>query len=322
MRGHKGEAMQRRFWAASLVVALAAFSLTFVGCGQLNMLKAKKAYKEANTLYQQQDWKRAAERYEEVVANDDTLTGVYFFLGNSYDNLYKPSRKGEAQNDEYLTKAVEAYKKGVQVEQDKLLKTRCLQYLVNAYGPDKLNDPSQAEPLLNEMIKIDPKETANYVILGRMYEDAGQYDLAEQTLVRAKEANPTDSNVYQQLASYYNRQGEFEKTMQSLNEGASKDPNNPVGYYTIAQYYWEKAYRDFRLKKEEKLNYINLGLEAADKALSIQPDYMDAIKSKELLYRAQALNISDQGKIQQLLSDARVLSDKYNELRKKKAGGL
>ena len=140
--------MQRRFWAASLVVALAAFSLSLAGCGQLNKLKAKKAYKEANMLYQQQDYKRAAERYEEVAANDDTLTGVYFFLGNSYDNLYKPSRKGEAQNDAYLTKAVQAYKKGVEVEKDKTLKTRCLQYLVAAYGTDKLNDPAQAEPLL------------------------------------------------------------------------------------------------------------------------------------------------------------------------------
>jgi tetratricopeptide (TPR) repeat protein len=314
--------MQRRFWAASMVVALAAFSLTFVGCGQINKLKAKKAYKEANALYQQQDYKRAAERYEEVVANDDTLMGVYFFLGNSYDNLFKPSRKGEAQNDAYLTKAVEAYKKGVQVEQDKTLKTRCLQYLVAAYGPDKVNDPSQAEPLLNEMIKLDPKETANYVMLSRMYEDAGQYDLAEQTLLRAKEANPTDSGVYQQLASYYNRQGEFDKTMASLNEGAAKDPKNPVGYYTIAAYYWEKAYRDFRLKKDEKLSYINLGVEAADKALAIQPDYMDAIKSKELLFRAEALNIADPAKQQQLLKDAGVLSDRYNELKKKKAGGL
>jgi predicted Zn-dependent protease len=307
--------MQRRFWAASLVVALAAFSLSLAGCGQINKLKAKKAYKEANMLYQQQDYKRAAERYEEVAANDDTLTGVYFFLGNSYDNLFKPSRKGEAQNDAYLQKAVQAYKKGVEVEKDKTLKTRCLQYLVAAYGPDKLNDPSQAEPLLLEMIKVDPKETANYVILARMYEDAGQYDAAEQTLLN-------DAGVYQQLASYYNRQGEFDKTMAALNEGAQKDPKNPVGYYTIAQYYWEKAYRDFRLKKEDKLNYINLGLEAADKALAIQPDYMDAIKSKELLYRAEALNISDAGKQQQLLKDAGALSEKYNELKKKKAGGL
>ena len=67
---------------------------------------------------------------------------------------------------------------GAQVENDRTLKTRCLQYLVAAYGPDKLNDPSQAEPLLNEMIKIEPTETSNYVILSKMYEDAGQYDQA------------------------------------------------------------------------------------------------------------------------------------------------
>jgi tetratricopeptide (TPR) repeat protein len=314
--------MQRRFWAASLVVALAAFSLSLAGCGQVGKLKAKKAFKEANMLYQQQDYKRAAERYEEVVANDDTLSGAYFFLGNSYDNLFKPSRKGEAQNDAYLTKAVDAYKKGIGVETDKTLKTRCLQYLVAAYGPDKLADPSQAEPLLNEMIKIDPKDTANYVFLANLYVDAGQYELAEQTLTRAKEANPNDLNIYQRLADFYNKNGDFEKTMAALNEGAQKEPNNPVGYYTIAAYYWEKAYRDFRLKKDEKLKYIDLGLAAADKALQLQPDYMDALKSKELLFRAEALNVSDQGKIQQLLKDAGTLSDRYNELKKKKAGGL
>jgi len=314
--------MQRRFWAASLIVALAAFSLTFVGCGQVNKLKAKKAFKEANMLYQQQDYKRAAERYEEVVANDDTLSGSYFFLGNSYDNLFKPSRKGEAQNDAYLTKAVDAYKKGVQTETDKTLKTRCLQYLVAAYGPDKLNDPSQAEPLLNEMIKIDPKDTANYVFLANLYSDAGQYELAEQTLTRAKDANPTDLNIYQRLADFYNKNGDFEKTMAALNEGATKEPNNPVGYYTIAAYYWEKAYRDFRLKTEDKLKYIDLGLQAADKALQLQPDYMDAIKSKELLFRAEALNVKDPGKQAQLIKDAGALSEKYNELKKKKAGGL
>ncbi len=88
--------MQRRFKAASLVVVLAAFSLTLAGCGQLNMLKARKAFKEANVLYQQQDYKRAAEKYEEVVGNDPIADTAYFFLANSYDNLYKPSRKGEA----------------------------------------------------------------------------------------------------------------------------------------------------------------------------------------------------------------------------------
>jgi tetratricopeptide (TPR) repeat protein len=314
--------MQRRFWAASLVVALAAVSLTFVGCGQVNKLKAKKAFKEANTLYQQQDWKRASGKYEEAAANDPTLSGVYFFLGNSYDNLYKPSRKGEQQNDEYLTKAVAAYKKGAEVETDKTLKTRCLQYLVAAYGPDKLNDPSQAEPLLNEMIKIDPKDTANYRMLARMYEDAGNYDEAEQTLLRLKEANPNDTAVYQELANYYNRQGEFDKTVGALQEMAQKDPNNAEAWYTISTYYWEKAYRDFRLKDTEKLNYINEGKKAVDRALQIKPDHIDAMVYKNLLLRSEALVTKDPARQQALLKEADQLRDKSQQLKKKKAGGL
>jgi len=313
--------MQSRFKAASLVVVLAAFSLTLVGCAQLNKLKAKKAFKEANTLYQQQDFKRAADRYEEVVANDPELTAAYFFLANSYDNLYKPSRKGEAAIDAFLKKAVENYKKSAGVEKDKVLKTRSLQYLVAAYGPDKLDDPSQAEPLLQEMIQIDPADPSNYAILSKMYEDAGQYELAEQTLLKAKQAIPKDPTSYTQLAAFYNRQGEFEKTMEALSERTAKEPSNPEGFYTIAAYYWEKAYRDFRLKDAEKLNYIALGMEAADQALSLSPEYLDAINRKELLIRAKALVVKDPAQQKALLDDAKKLRDQYNEIKLRKAGG-
>jgi tetratricopeptide (TPR) repeat protein len=313
--------MQSRFKAASLVVVLAAFSLTLVGCAQLNKLKAKKAFKEANTLYQQQDFKRAADRYEEVVANDPELTAAYFFLANSYDNLYKPSRKGEAAIDAFLKKAVENYKKSAGVEKDKVLKTRSLQYLVAAYGPDKLDDPSQAEPLLQEMIQIDPADPSNYAILSKMYEDAGQYELAEQTLLKAKQAIPKDPTSYTQLAAFYNRQGEFEKTMEALSERTAKEPSNPEGFYTIAAYYWEKAYRDFRLKDAEKLNYIALGMEAADQALSLSPEYLDAINRKELLIRAKALVVKDPAQQKALLDDAKKLREQYNEIKQRKAGG-
>lgn len=313
--------MQRRFWSVSLVVGLVAVSLALVGCGQVNKLKAKKAFKEGNQLYQQQDYRRAAEKYEEVVANDPGITAAFFFLGNSYDNLYKPSRKGEAQNDEYLTKAVEAYKTGAKVETDKILKTRSLQYLVAAYGPDKLNDPAQAEPLLQEMIKIDPTEANNYAILSRLYEDAGQYESAEQVLVQAKDANPNNSNVYLQLAAYYNRQGEFEKTMSALQERAAKEPTNPEAYYTMSTYYWEKAFRDFRLKDEDKLRYIDEGLKAADKALELKSDYVDALTYKNLLLRAQALVVKDPARQAALIKEADKLRDQAMDLRKKKAGG-
>jgi len=313
--------MQRRFKSASLVVVLAAFSLTLIGCSQFGVLKGRKAFKDANLLYAQQDYKRAAEKYEETVSNDPTLSAAYFYLANSYDNLYKPSRKGEAQNDEFLKKAIANYRKCADVEKDPLLRKRSLEYLVNAYGPDKLSDPAQAVPILEEMIKLEPTEPSNYFYLSKMYEDAGQYEQAEQQLLKAKEMKPADSNTYMQLAGFYNRQGEFEKTMQALQERADKEPTNPEAFYTIASYYWEKAYRDFRLKDADKLKYIDLGLQASDKALQLKPDYPEALTYKNLLLRSEALVIKDPAKQQELIREADKLRDRAIDLRKQKAGG-
>lgn len=313
--------MQSRFTAASLVVVLAAFSVALAGCTQLGVLKARKAFKEANVLYQQQDYKRAADKYEIVIANDPTMSSAFFYLANSYDNLYKPSRKGEAQNDEYLKKAIEGYRKCADKETDPKLKDLALKYLVAAYGPDKANDPAQAVSIIEEMIKIDPTDVANYFVLSKMYEDAGNLEVAEQELLKAKEMRPNDSNTYMQLAGFYNRQGDFEKTMQALQERADKEPTNPEAYYTISSYYWEKAYRDFRLKDPEKLKYIELGIAASDKALQLKPDYSEALTYKNLLLRSKALVVKDPAQQQALIKEADQLRDRAIELRKKKAGG-
>jgi tetratricopeptide (TPR) repeat protein len=313
--------MQRRFKAAALIFVLAAFSSTLVGCSQLGVLRARKAIKEAHVLYQQQDYKKAAERYEEAVANDPTLSAAYFYLGNSYDQLFKPSRKGEAQNDEYLKKAIDNYRKCADMEKDPLLRKRSLEYLVNAYGPDKLGDPGQAVPIIEEMIKLEPTEPTNYFMLATMYENGGNYEVAEQQLLKAKEMRPSSADVYMQLAGFYNRLGEFEKTMQALDDRASKEPTNPEAFHTIAAYYWEKAYRDFRLKDAEKMKYIELGLSAEDKALQLKPDYVDALTYKNLLLRSKALVVKNPAEQQALLAEANRLRDLGIELRKKKAGG-
>ncbi len=90
----------------ALVVGLC---MTAAGCGKYSVgnLKGVKAFKDANAAYQAKDYKKAVERYEAVVGNDaalrttPTLNTAYFFLANSYDKLYKPGKKGDAQNDAY-----------------------------------------------------------------------------------------------------------------------------------------------------------------------------------------------------------------------------
>ena len=247
---------------------------------------------------------------------------VFFFLGNSYDNVYRPTRKGEATNDAYLEKAIANYKLASQkITGDPKMRTLALQYLVAAYGPEKLNDPTQAEPVVKAMIDLEPNEPTNYFVLARIYADSGEYELAEQTYLKAKQVRPNDPAVYMQLAGFYNSQGDFEKTIEAVNERTKVEPNNPEAYQTLATYYWDKAYRDFRLSDKEKMQYVQSGIEAVDRALAIKSDYMEAVAYKNLLLRLQANLSKDPAEQQRLLKEADQLRDRATELRKQKAAG-
>lgn len=312
-----------RTWSkAASPILVAALAVSMGGCRQFGYLKAQKAWKEANALYQQQEYKRAADKYEEAILANPDLNDAYFFLGNSYDNLYKPSRRGEKENDQNLDKAVSNYKLAAERSADPKMKRLALEYLVASYGADKLNDPTQAIPVVEQMIKLEPNEASNYFALAKIYEDMGEYEKAEQELVKARDVRPNDANVYTQLAGFYNRQGRFDKTMEALTERSRREPNNPEAFYFIATFYWEKAYRDFTLKEPEKKDFVTRGLEAIDKAIALKPDYMEALTYKNLLLRSQALLEKDPKVQQALLKEAEQLQNKALQLRKQKVAGV
>jgi tetratricopeptide (TPR) repeat protein len=308
--------------ATWLAVALVAgLGMAAAGCSQVNMLKARMALKDAHTAYQQQDYRGAIGKYEEAIAADATQTEAYFYLGNSYDNLYRPTRRGEATNDELINNAVANYKKAVELEQRPELKKLALQYLANAYGADKLNDPAQSEPVVQQLIDLDPADPLNYFALARIYEDSGDYERAEQTLVKARDSRPTEPTVYTTLAAFYNRQGNFDGAIQALQSRAEREPNNPEAFYTIATYYWEKAYRDFSLSDPEKVKHVQSGLTAIDKAISLNNQYMEALVYKNLLLRVQANLEKNPARQQALLREAEQLSNRAEEIRKANATG-
>lgn len=311
-------ARQRRWAAIALVLGL---GLSVAGCAYVNEIRAKKASRDAHELYSKNDWRAAAEKYAEAIELNPDSGDLYFYLGNSYDNLYRPTRRGEPNNDAYLEKAIANYKLGAERADTPIVKQRSLQYLVNAYGSEKLNDPTQAEPVVKAMIALEPNEPVNYFVLADIYADSGEYELAEQTYLKAKQVRPNDPAVYMQLAGFYNSQGDFEKTIAAVTDRTKIEPNNPEAFQTLATYFWDKAYRDFRLTDKEKLQYVLKGLEAVDKAIQIKPDYMEAVAYKNLLLRLQANLEKDPARQQALLRQADQLRDRAEELRKQKAAG-
>ena len=312
----------------ALTIGATTTILTSAGCSQLGIIQARRAAKAANQAYARQDYREAAEQYHLAIEADPALGYAYFYLANSYEQQYRPSRKGESENDALLAKAVQNYQTGFEKlntqpdEQNKLLARRCLEFLAQVYGADKLNDPAKAEPVIQKLIQMDPSDPANYFQLARLYEDAGAYTEAEQTYQNAKNVKPKDPAVYLQLAAYYNRQGQFDKTIEALEQRAQLEPTNPEAFHTIAGYYWDETQRDVRLNDAQKREYVQKGLEAADKALSLKSNYVEALTFKGLLLRQQALLEKDPKVQQQLIKDATALSDKANELRKRQVTGV
>jgi tetratricopeptide (TPR) repeat protein len=311
----------------AVVATLAIGSVSLVGCSQWGQIVAMRAFKEGNTAYQQQDYQAAAGLYEKAIASNPDLNQVYFYLGNSYDNLFKPSRRGEPDNDALLDKAVKNYQESAdrlsksEDPADKQLAQLSLDYLVAAYGPDKLNDAAKAEPVVQEMIRLDPANVDNYFKLSKIYEDAGVYDWAEKMLMYAKDTAPANPAVYLQLARFYNTMGDFPKTIEALRGRAEQEPNNPEAYFVIATYFWDDAQRNFSLTDADKRDHIQQGLQAVDKALELKSDYTDAMVYKGLLLRLQA-NLETDPKVQQsLIKQAEELHDKAEEMRKAQTAG-
>jgi tetratricopeptide (TPR) repeat protein len=234
--------------------------------------------------------------------------------------MYRPARKGEPANDALMDKAVANYKLASEklTEESQPKRSLALEFLVAAYGPDKLADPTQAEPVVQKMISLAPNEPTNYFQLAKIYEDSGEYQLAEETYLKGRDAKPNDPAVYLTVAGYYNRQGDFDKLIENIRKNIELEPNNPEAHYRLATYSWDKASRDFRLSDKEKAQIITDGLASVDKALQIKPDYVEAMTYKGLLLRTQALIEKDPKKQQELIKEGTALSDKANSMRKAK----
>lgn len=305
-----------------------ALAIPLTSCAFFDELAAIRQFKDANVAYGRGFYDEAIELYEQVIATIETtgaeselaqqMTAAYFYAGNSYDSLYQPGDPS-AENQHNLEEAIRYYEKAADLSTSRELQILSMQYLVAAYGPDKANDPSRSEPVLRDMIVRDPENPENYFRLAQLYEEAGLFEDAESVYQAVQSFREDDPVVYLQLAGFYNRAGEFDLTIDALEQRAQIEPDNPEAYYTISTFFWEKAFRDFRITQEEKFEYIMAGLEAADRALALNEDYVDALVYKNILLRMQANETEDLDERDALIAEADELRSRAEELQEQRA---
>lgn len=170
---------------------------------------------------------------------------------------------------------------------------------------DVARPETQREQQLKTAIASDPAGLPNWLELAKLQEARGAIDEAERTLKSAVAAAVgTDARALTAQAAFYNRQGKFELTMAALEAAAALNPADAKGHQLVATYYWEKAFKDHSITPADKLNYIDAGIAAADRAIAVNPAYVEAMTYKNILLRMKAQAEPDPTRRDALIAEA------------------
>ena len=312
---------------AGRVAAVVLVGVSVTACGQFAGLKAKKHLKDAHGLYQQQDYRKAAAEYEEAIKADPELSQAYFYLGNSYDNLYKAARKGESVNDSYLDEAVKNYERSVEKlanstePQEVELRKRSLQYLAAVYASDKKNEPEKAEPVVKRLIDMDPKDTSNYLGLAKIYEDAGQFDKAEEQMKLAEAAAPNSVDVILQLERVLQPARRVRQGDHCLPQGDRARADQPAAFHQHRPALRREDPQGLHGHETAEAGIHQAGHGGRrSSAIEIRPDYFEALTYKNLLLRQQAL--VEPARSKELIAEADKILKRAIEVRDRQQKGV
>jgi tetratricopeptide (TPR) repeat protein len=236
------------------------------------------------------------------------------------------------------------------------VRTNTLGALTGIYSDDPFKSFETAQGYAQQLLQDSPDDPKNLYAIANLYEKFGKIDLAEQTYkkvadqserrYREVQANPpaaapvkktsgTDepqlSPVEQALdgavkacgalAAFYNKplwegRSRFDDAIGTLQRCTALKPDDAAGYQKIATFFWDKAYRDPLIGEEQKRDYAEKGMQAVDKALSLKPDYFEAIIYKGLLYRVKAAAEQNPRLRQQYLEQAQQLQKQALEIKR------
>ncbi len=153
---------------------------------------------------------------------------------------------------------------------------------------------------------IDTKtESKRGAILRNMtliYVSTGDSESAREIMKKARKENPDDVALMRAEAEMYYNEGDMVGYKKIINEVISKDPNNPELYYNLG----------VASKKNEE---IEAAMKFYDKAIELNPDYVEA-----LINKADLILSKEEALIEEMnsLGTSNADYDRYDELKEVK----
>ena len=195
--------------------------------------------------FKSKEYEKAVTAFKQAIQIDPTYAEAQLDLGLTYMELYEPGSE-HPKDQEYAEGAIQAFKKYVQLDPEN---QKGQEYLINICNLSKRMQDAI------DFFKID------------------------------YEKNPGDLKRVKTMGALYRMAGDMDKAIEFAEKDAELEPTNAEAWYTIGAYYWGRSYNSASLDYENRMQVIDKGLAALERATSLKKDYTEAISFQSLLYR-------------------------------------
>jgi tetratricopeptide (TPR) repeat protein len=211
-------------------------------------IQARAELKKGNSYYTQEQYAKALDYYKQGLQHDPDATFAWRSVGYSALALYRPG-DNDPKNQQYATTAIDAFEK----------------YL--AENPDDT--------------KIEDYLMATYV-------NAEKYNEALSFIDRRIQERPAEAGKLEQArVNILTKADRLDEAFKMADKLQGEDKAKTL--YAIGSTAWDKVYHDpGKLDADGKTRLIDLGLQALQQALALDPNYVEAMVYNGLLYREKS----------------------------------
>jgi tetratricopeptide (TPR) repeat protein len=314
---------QRIVFAAAALAAIFAFT----ACQGMSYSKLAANYHfgKANSLFRENQYRKAITEYEATLKYNPNMTQAYRFLGESYKQLYKPG-VDTPLNKELEKKTLDALIKALDIEPNN---KDIIYSLGDMY--DKLRKFDEAEKLYLRIIELQPENMSNYYVVAEFYKRyaADNKDVAkkaESMYLRRIETDPDNPQGYAYMASYLEQVAggpeellkSFEKAGEFLQKRIDLQPDSAEAWLALGVNQWSRSYRFQFLTTQERMKQAQAALASITKAIELDPNYPEPYAWMGPLYQAVLAKLEPEKEARYNAEGARYL-EKFQELRKRAA---
>jgi len=317
--------MSRKTQRIVFAAAAVAVILAFTGCQDISYSKLSANYHfgKANSLFRENQYRKAITEYEATLKYNPNMTQAYRFLGESYKQLFKPG-VDTPLNKDLEQKTLAALTKALEIEPN----NRDIIYsLGDMY--DKTRKFDEAEKLYLRIIELQPENMSNYYVVAEFYkryaaEKKEVANKAESMYLRRIETDPDNPQGYAYMATYLQEvAGGPEELLKSFERAAgfwekriSLQPDSAEAWLALGVNQWSRSYRFQFLTRDERLKMAQAALQSIGKAIELDPNYPEPYAWMGPLYKAVLAKLEPEKEARYTAEGDRYL-EKFTEMRKR-----